>query len=114
MRHNIVLLCCNNTASKFNGDMDGKQRQIDFSNINVAWSELDCIAYTNIVEAGISFEITGHFDIVIAITNIATSIYVEALAQMLYRIRDCSRHIVSIFYQKNSNDLFRPPGHENI
>src|SRR3954447_10326106 len=79
------------------GDMDEKQRQIDFSNINVAWSELDCIAYTNIVEAGISFEITGHFDIVIAITNIATSIYVEALAQMLYRIRDCSRHIVSIF-----------------
>ncbi|CAI2186625.1 9108_t:CDS:2, partial [Funneliformis geosporum] len=96
------------------GDMDGKQRQIDFSNINVAWSKLDCIAYTNTVEAGISFEVTGHFDIVIAITNITTPVHVEALAQMLYRIRDCSRRIVSIFYQKNSNDLFRPLGHENI
>ena len=96
------------------GDMDGKQRQKDFSDINVAWSELDCIAYTNTVEAGISFEVTGHFDIVIAITNIATPVHVEALAQMLYRIRDCPRRIVSLFYQKNSNELFRPPGRENI
>ncbi|RIA85086.1 hypothetical protein C1645_831339 [Glomus cerebriforme] len=101
-------------ARAYYGDMDGKQRQKDFSDINVAWSELDCIAYTNTVEAGISFEITGHFDIVIAITNIATPVHVEALAQMLYRIRDCSRRIVSLFYQKNSNVLFRPSGHENI
>ncbi|RGB23252.1 hypothetical protein C1646_677253 [Rhizophagus diaphanus] len=49
-----------------------------------------------------------------AITNIATSVHVEALTQMLYQIRDCLRHIVSLFYQKNSNELFRPPGHENI
>ncbi|CAI2181458.1 6459_t:CDS:2, partial [Funneliformis geosporum] len=36
------------------------------------------------LEAGISFEITGYFDIVIAITNIATLVHVEALTQMLY------------------------------
>src|SRR6266480_4297777 len=101
-------------ARAYYGDMDGKQRQRDFSNINVAWSELDCVAYTNTVEAEISSEVTGHFDIVIAITNIATPVHVKALAQMLYRIRDCSHRIVSIFYQKNSNELFRPPGHENI
>jgi len=101
-------------ARAYYGDMDGKQRQKDFSDINVAWSKLDCIAYTNTVEAGISFEVTGHFDIVIAITNIATPVHVEALAQMLYRIHDCPRRIVSIFYQKNSNELFRPPGRENI
>src|SRR3954452_20259197 len=101
-------------AHAYYGDMNGKQRQIDFSNINVAWSELNCIAYTNTVEAEISFEVTGHFDIVIAITNIVTSVHVEALAQMLYRIRDCFCRIVSIFYQKNSNDLFCPPGRENI
>ncbi|UZO05894.1 uncharacterized protein OCT59_026232 [Rhizophagus irregularis] len=71
-------------ACAYYGDMDGKQRQKDFSDINVAWSELDCIAYTNIMEAGISFEVTGHFDIVIAITNIATPVHVEAFAQMLY------------------------------
>ena len=94
--------------------MDGKQRQRDFSDINVTWGELDCVAYTNTVEAGISFEVTGHFDIIIAITNIATPVHVEALAQMLYRIRDCSRRIISLFYQKNSNELFRPPGRENI
>ncbi|CAI2193278.1 18292_t:CDS:2, partial [Funneliformis geosporum] len=70
---------------------------------------LDCIAYTNTVEAEISFEVTGHFNIVIAITNIATPVHVEALAQMLYQIRDCSHHIISVFYQKNSNELFRPP-----
>src|SRR5205085_10549641 len=74
-------------ARAYYGDMDGKQRQKDFSDINVAWSELDCIAYTNTVEAGISFEVTGHFDIIIAITNITTPVHVEALAQMLYRIR---------------------------
>ena len=72
------------------------------------------MAYTNTVEARISFEVTGHFDIVIAITNIATPVHVEALVQMLYRIRDCSHRIVSVFYQKNSNEPFRSPGRENI
>ena len=33
---------------------------------------------------------------------------------MLYRIHNYSRRIVSIFYQNTSNELFRPPGHENI
>ena len=66
------------------------------------------------MEAEISFEVTGHFDIIIAITNIATPVHVEALAQMLYRIHDCPRRIVSLFYQKNSNELFHPPGRENI
>ncbi|CAG8825093.1 28263_t:CDS:2 [Gigaspora margarita] len=78
-------------ARAYYGDIDGKQHQKDFFDINVAWGELDCVAYTNTVETGISFEITGHFDIVIAITNIATPVHVEALAQMLYRIRDSPR-----------------------
>jgi hypothetical protein len=56
----------------------------------------------------------SYFNIVIAITNIATPVHVEAFAQILYRIRDCFRRIISIFYQKNSNELFRPPGRENI
>ncbi|CAI2183577.1 14876_t:CDS:2, partial [Funneliformis geosporum] len=77
-------------------------------------SKLDCVAYTNTVKAGISFEITGHFNIVIAITNIATPVHVEALVQMLYRICDSPYCIVFLFYQKNSNELFRLPGHENI
>ncbi|CAG8819352.1 45312_t:CDS:2, partial [Gigaspora margarita] len=101
-------------AHAYYGDMDGKQRQKDFSNINIAWGKLDCVAYTNTVKAGISFEITGHFDVVIAITNIATLVHVEAFVQILYRIRDCPRRIVFVFYQKNSNELFRSPGHENI
>ncbi|PKY62820.1 hypothetical protein RhiirA4_490018, partial [Rhizophagus irregularis] len=62
-------------ARAYYGDMDGKQRQRDFSDINVAWGELDCVAYTNTVEAGISFKVTGHFDIIIAITNIATPVH---------------------------------------
>jgi hypothetical protein len=101
-------------ACAYYGNMDGKQRQKDFSNINDAWGELNCVAYTNTVEASISFEITGHFDIVITITNIATPVHVEALAQMLYRIRDSPCCVVSLFYQKNSNELFRLPGCENI
>src|SRR5437763_14009551 len=71
-------------ARAYYGDMNGKQRQKDFSDINVTWSKLDCIAYTNTVEVKISFEVTGHFDIVIAITNIITPVHVKALAQMLY------------------------------
>ncbi|RIB00781.1 hypothetical protein C2G38_2129143, partial [Gigaspora rosea] len=39
-------------ARAYYGDMDGKQRQEDFSDINTVWGELDCIAYTNTVEAG--------------------------------------------------------------
>src|SRR2546429_5688867 len=101
-------------ARAYYGDMDGKQCQRDFSDINVTWGELDCVAYTNTVEARISFEVIDHFDIIIAIINITTSVHVEALAQMLYRIHDCSRHIVFLFYQKNSNELFCPPGRKNI
>ncbi|CAG8624586.1 15658_t:CDS:2, partial [Gigaspora rosea] len=101
-------------ARAYYRDMDRKQRQKDFSDINTAWGELDYIAYTNTVKVGISFEVTGHFDIVIAIMNIAIPVHVEALAQMLYRICDCSHHIVSVFYQKNFNELFLPPGRENI
>ncbi len=100
-------------ARAYYGNMDGKQRQKDFSNIDVAWGELDCVAYTNTVEAGISFEVTGHFDIVIAITNIATPVHVEILAQMLvilpivlfpYSIRKIlmnffTRQVVKIFKQ---------------
>ncbi|CAG8821937.1 42975_t:CDS:2, partial [Gigaspora margarita] len=50
------------------GQMDGKQRQNDFADINATWSGLDCIIYTSTVEAGISFEIPNHFDAIIAIT----------------------------------------------
>src|SRR6266511_3059582 len=101
-------------AHAYYSDMDGKQHQRDFSDINVTWDELDCVAYINTVKAGISFEVIGHFDIIIAITNIVTPVHVEALVQILYRIHDCSYHIVSLFYQKNSNELFHPSGHENI
>nr|CAG8474103.1 12931_t:CDS:2 [Entrophospora candida] len=68
------------------GQMDGKQRQDDFANIDATWSALDCVIYTSTVEAGISFEISGYFDTVIGITNIATPVHVEAFAQMLFRI----------------------------
>jgi len=36
------------------GQMDGKQHQEDFANINTTWSHLDCVIYTSTVEAGIS------------------------------------------------------------
>src|SRR2546421_10169587 len=101
-------------ARAYYGDMDGKQRKKDFSDINTAWGELDCIAYTSIVEAGISFEKTDHFDAVIGITNIVTLVNVEAFVQMMFRIRDCKRHILFLYYQRNSSELFRPPGYKNI
>ncbi|CAJ0846472.1 10338_t:CDS:1, partial [Entrophospora sp. SA101] len=75
------------------GQMDGKQRQDDFANIDATWSSLDCVIYTSTVEAGISFEISGYFDAVIGITNIITPVHVEAFAQMLFRIRDCPLHM---------------------
>ena len=101
-------------ARAYYGDMDGKQRKRDFSDINTAWDELDCVAYTSTVEASISFEKTDHFDAVIGITNIVTPVNVEAFVQMMFRIRDCKRRILSLYYQKNFSDLFRPPGHKNI
>src|SRR5437764_3665472 len=101
-------------ASAYYGDMDGKQRKKDFLDINTAWGELDCVAYTSTVEAGISFEKTDHFDAVIGITNIATPVNVEAFIQMMFRIRDCKKRILSLYYQKNSNELSHSPGHENI
>ncbi|CAJ0902392.1 14640_t:CDS:2, partial [Entrophospora sp. SA101] len=90
------------------------QPLIDFLDINTAWGELDCVAYTNTVEAGISFEIPNHFDIVIGIINIGTPVNVEAFIQMMFRICDCEKRILSLYYQKISNELSRSPGHENI
>ncbi|CAJ0835506.1 9888_t:CDS:2 [Entrophospora sp. SA101] len=101
-------------ARAYYGDMDGKQRKKDFLDINTAWGELDCVAYTSTVEAGISFEKTDHFDAVIGITNIATPVNVEAFIQMMFRIRDCKKRILSLYYQNISNELSRSPGHENI
>ncbi|GES83482.1 hypothetical protein GLOIN_2v1770212 [Rhizophagus clarus] len=54
------------------GQMDGMQRQEDFTNINATWSSLDCVIYTSTVEAGISFKIPNHFDTIIGISNIKT------------------------------------------
>ncbi|CAG8855449.1 23350_t:CDS:1, partial [Gigaspora margarita] len=95
------------------GQMDGKQRQDDFANIDATWSALDCVIYTSTVEAGISFEISGYFDAVIGITNIATPVHVEAFAQMLFRIRDCPLRIVSLYHNKKF-DIFKEPCRELI
>ncbi|CAI2199240.1 18009_t:CDS:2, partial [Funneliformis geosporum] len=71
-------------------------------------------SYTSIVEADISFKKTNYFEAVIGITNITTPVNVEAFIQMIFQIRDCKKCILSFYYQKNSSDLFRPPGYENI
>ncbi|CAG8493431.1 14075_t:CDS:10, partial [Cetraspora pellucida] len=76
------------------GQMDGKQQQNDFVNINATWSSLDCIVYTSIIEAGISFKISNHFDAVIGISNINTRVHAEAFAQMFYQT------YIEIEYQK--------------
>ncbi|RHZ43623.1 hypothetical protein Glove_966g6 [Diversispora epigaea] len=36
-------------ARAYYGDMDGKQQKNDFLDINTAWGELDCVAYTNYI-----------------------------------------------------------------
>ncbi|CAG8503509.1 10593_t:CDS:10 [Scutellospora calospora] len=84
------------------------------AHINTAWGELNCVAYTNTVEADISFEKSNHFDIVIGITNIGTPVNIEAFIQMIFRIHDCEKHILSLYYQKISSEFSRSPGHENI
>ncbi|CAG8533025.1 6148_t:CDS:2 [Cetraspora pellucida] len=93
--------------------MDGKQCQDDFANIDATWSALDCVIYTSTVEANISFEIFDYFDTVIGITNIATSVYVEVFAQMLFRICDCPLCIV-LFYHSKKFDIFKEPCWELI
>ncbi|CAB4417939.1 unnamed protein product [Rhizophagus irregularis] len=70
-------------ARAYYGDMDGKQRQRDFSDINVAWGELDCLLQTS-----------------------PLPVHVEALAQMLYRIRDCPRHMFPYSIRKILNGFF--------
>ncbi|CAI2193156.1 19623_t:CDS:2, partial [Funneliformis geosporum] len=75
--------------------------------------KLDCIAYISTVEVGISFEITSHFDIVIAITNIATPVHIEALTQMLYRI--CCENIQAELESARSNNLLTAiKGHHEL
>ncbi|CAG8466696.1 6511_t:CDS:10 [Scutellospora calospora] len=83
-----------------------KQCQDNFANIDTTWSALDCIIYTSTVEAGISFEISGYFDAVIGITNIATSVHIETFAQMLFRICDYLLCIVLLHHSKKF-DIFK-------
>ncbi|CAJ0848450.1 6331_t:CDS:2 [Entrophospora sp. SA101] len=89
------------------GQIDGKQRQEDFADINATWSGLDCVIYTSTVEAGISFEIPNHFNAIIAISNINTGVHVEAFAQMLYQIHDCP-------YNNKKPGIFKDPNHDLI
>src|SRR6266498_1620311 len=96
------------------GQMDGMQRQEDFTNINATWSSLDCVIYTSTVEAGISFEIPNHFDAIIGISNIKIGVHVEAFAQMLYRIQDCSQCIISLYNSQKSFEIFQEPNHSLI
>ena len=96
------------------GQMDGMQRQEDFTNINATWNSLDCVIYTSTVEAGISFEIPNHFDAIIGISNIKTGVHVEAFTQMLYRIRDCPQHIISLYNSKKSFEIFQEPNRNLI
>ncbi|CAG8840602.1 14766_t:CDS:2, partial [Gigaspora margarita] len=95
------------------GQMDKKQRQDDFADINATWSGLDCVVYTSTVEAGISFEISNHFDTVIGISNINTEVYAEAFAQMFYRVRDCPYHIISLYNSKKTS-IFKEPNRDLI
>ncbi|RHZ80477.1 hypothetical protein Glove_135g94 [Diversispora epigaea] len=93
--------------------MDGKQRQEDFADINATWSGLDCVVYTSTVEAGISFEISNHFDSVIEISNINTGVHAEAFAQMFYRVRDCPHHTISLYNSKKTG-IFKEPNRDLI
>ncbi|CAJ0830395.1 12886_t:CDS:2, partial [Entrophospora sp. SA101] len=95
------------------GQMDGKQRQEDFADINATWSALDCVVYTSTVEAGVSFEISNHFDAVIGISNINTGVHAEAFAQMFYRVRDCPYHIISLYNSKKTG-IFKEPNRDLI
>ncbi|RIB16921.1 hypothetical protein C2G38_1475149 [Gigaspora rosea] len=94
--------------------MDGKQRQDDFADINATWSGLDCVIYTSTVESGISFEIPNYFDAVIAISNIKTGVHAEAFTQMLYRTRDCPYRIVSLYNSKTHSEIFKEPNRDLI
>ena len=58
--------------------------------------------YTSTVEAGISFEISNHFDAIIGISNIKQ----ESFAQMLYRIQDCPQRIISLYNSQKSSEIF--------
>jgi len=95
------------------GQMDGKQRQDDFADINATWSGLYCVIYTSTVEAGISFEISNHFDAVIGISNINTGVHAEAFAQMFYRVRDCPYRIISLYNSKKTG-IFKEPNRDLI
>ncbi|RIB23784.1 origin of replication binding protein [Gigaspora rosea] len=94
--------------------MDGKQRQDDFADINATWSGLDCVIYTSTVESGISFEIPNYFDAIIAISNIKTGVHAEAFTQMLYRTRDCPYRIVSLYNSKTHSEIFKEPNRDLI
>ncbi len=63
--------------------------------------------YTSTVEAGISFEISNHFNVIIEISNIKTEVHIEAFVQMLYRIQDCPQHIISLYNSKSLLKYFK-------
>ncbi|KAF0534960.1 helicase [Gigaspora margarita] len=97
-------------TSFYFGQMDGKQHQEDFADINATWSALDCVVYTSTVEASISFEISNHFDAVIGISNINIA---KAFVQMFYRVRDGPYYTISLYNSKKTG-IFKEPNRNLI
>ncbi|GBC05454.1 hypothetical protein RclHR1_06230014 [Rhizophagus clarus] len=90
------------------GQMDGMQRQEDFTNINATWSSLDCVIYTSTVEAGISFKIPNHFDTIIGISNIKTGVHDKIADCYALDVSPAVKIYIEAEYQKRLSVKYFP------
>jgi hypothetical protein len=62
--------------------------------VNVAWASADLLIYTSTIDCGISFEVSGHFDLCVCLFDDSTGPTIETALQMLSRSRDTRRFLI--------------------
>ena len=86
------------------GSEEAAMQQEHFSNVDLYWAQYDVILYTPTVEAGISFEVQNHFQIIYGYFS-ARANTVESIMQMLGRVRDVGTRTYKIALESEPQSL---------
>lgn len=103
-------------------DNDKKNEQI-MNNINDEWTKYNCVIYTSCVEAGVSYEVEGHFDYICASFKKKTNDWVGKY-QGLFRVRHPNKKTIIMelpndgdseqFYPTSKTQLIRMINFDNF
>lgn len=79
----------------YTADISDETKDRDFALPEEHWHRLNYLIYTLMLEVGVSYEVRGHFNVVIAFfSNFTTPLW--NTSQMLFRVQDVKRYFVFV------------------